>query len=69
MKAKVLRAFIDRGTGTGYNAGEVYESSASSRLDELTAGGFIEVVAPRSKKPPSASAAYADKDSAAKAKE
>ena len=37
MKAKVLRAFIDRGTGTGYNAGEVYESSASSRLDELTA--------------------------------
>lgn len=69
MKAKVLRAFIDRGTGIGYNAGEVYESSASGRLDELAAGGYIEVIAPRSNKPPAAPAAQAGKGSGAKAKE
>lgn len=69
MKAKTLKAFIDRETGVGYNAGDTYESSGSGRLDGLAAGGYIEVIAPRSKKPPSASAAHADKDSAAKAKE
>ena len=69
MKAKVLRAFIDRETGTGYNAGDTYDSSASGRLDELAAGGYIEVIAPRSKKPPAAPAAQADKGSAAKTKE
>lgn len=69
MKTKVLRAFIDRETGTGYNAGDTYESSASGRLDELAAGGYIEVIAPRSKKPPAAPAAQADKGSAAKTKE
>ena len=57
MKAKTLKAFIDRETGAGYNAGDTYESSASGRLDELAAGGYIEVIAPRSKKPPAALAA------------
>lgn len=69
MKAKTLKAFIDRETGTGYNAGDIYESGDSGRLDELTAGGYIEVIAPRSKKPPAAAAAPADKSTAAKAKE
>ena len=69
MKAKTLKAFIDRETGVGYNAGDTYESSASGRLDELAAGGYIEVVAPRSKNPPAAPAAQADKGSAAKTKE
>lgn len=68
MKAKTLRAFIDRETGTGYNAGDTYESSASGRLDELAAGGYIEVIAPRSKKPPAATAS-ADKSAAAETKE
>ena len=69
MKAKTLKAFIDRETGVGYNAGDTYESSASGRLDELAAGGYIEVIAPRSKKPPAAPAAQADKGAAAKTKE
>lgn len=68
MKAKTLKAFIDRETGVGYNAGDTYESSASGRLDELAAGGYIEVIAPRSKKPPAA-AASADESTATKAKE
>lgn len=68
MKAKTLRAFIDRETGTGYNAGDTYESSASGRLDELAAGGYIEVIAPRSKKSPAATAS-ADKSAAAETKE
>ena len=29
MKAKTLKAFIDRETGVGYNAGDIYESGAS----------------------------------------
>ena len=69
MKAKTLKAFIDRETGVGYNAGDTYESSASGRLDELAAGGYIEVIAPRSKKPPAAPAVQEDKGSAAKTKE
>lgn len=69
MKAKTLKAFIDRETGVGYNAGDTYESSASGRLDELAAGGYIEVIVPRSKKPPAAPAAQADKGAAAKTKE
>lgn len=69
MKAKTLKAFIDRETGAGYNVGDVYESGDSGRLDELAAGGYIEVIAPRSKKPPAATAAPADKSTAAKAKE
>ena len=69
MKAKTLKAFIDRETGAGYNVGDVYESGDSGRLDELAAGGYIEVIAPRSKKPPGATAAPAGKSTAAKAKE
>jgi len=69
MKAKTLKAFIDKNTGAGYNAGDVYENGDSGRLDELVAGGYIEVIAPRSKKPPAATAAPADKSTAAKAKE
>lgn len=69
MKAKTLKAFIDRETGAGYNVGDVYENGDSGRLDELVAGGYIEVIAPRSKKPPAATAAPADKSTAAKAKE
>ena len=69
MKAKTLKAFIDRETGAGYNVGDIYESSASERLDELAAGGYIEVIAPRSKKPPAATAVPADKSTATKAKE
>lgn len=69
MKAKTLKAFIDKNTGAGYNVGDVYENGDSGRLDELVAGGYIEVIAPRSKKPPAATAAPADKSAAAKAKE
>lgn len=69
MKAKTLKAFIDRETGTGYNFGDVYENGDSGRLDELVAGGYIEVIAPRSKKPPAATAVPADKSTATKAKE
>lgn len=69
MKAKTLKAFIDKNTGAGYNTGDVYENGDSGRLDELVAGGYIEVIAPRSKKPPAATAAPADKSTAAKAKE
>lgn len=69
MKAKTLKAFIDRETGAGYNVGDVYENGDSGRLDELVAGGYIEVIAPRSKKPPAATAAPAEKNTATKAKE
>nr|DAK68112.1 MAG TPA: hypothetical protein [Caudoviricetes sp.] len=66
MKAKTLKAFIDRETGAGYNVGDIYESG---RLDELVAGGYIEAIAPRSKKPPATAAAPADKSTTVKAKE
>lgn len=69
MKAKTLKAFIDKNTGAGYNVGDVYENGDSGRLDELAAGGYIEVIAPHSKKPPAAAAAPADKSTATKAKE
>lgn len=71
MKAKTLKAFIDRETGVGYNVGDIYESGASERLDELAAGGYITAIAPRSKKPkkPPAAAASADKSAATKAEE
>ena len=68
MKAKTLKAFIDRETGVGYNVGDTYESGASERLDELATGGYIAAIAPRSKKPPAAAAASADKGAAAKTK-
>ena len=68
MKAKTLKAFIDRETGVGYNAGDTYESSGSGRRDELAAGGYITAIAPRSKKPPAA-AASADESAATKTKE
>lgn len=68
MKAKTLKAFIDRETGAGYNAGDVYESGDSGRLDELAASGYIAATAPRSKKPPAAAAA-ADESAATKTKE
>ena len=45
MKAKTLKAFIDRETGVGYNVGDIYESDASERLDELAAGGYIVAIA------------------------
>jgi hypothetical protein len=69
MKAKTLKAFIDRETGAGYNVGDIYESGDSGRLDELVAGGYIEAIAPRSKKPPATAAAPADKSTTVKAKE
>ena len=68
MKAKTLKAFIDRETGVGYNVGDIYESGASERLEELAAGGYIAAIAPRSKKPPAA-AASADKSAATKTEE
>ena len=68
MKAKTLKAFIDKNTGAGYNVGDIYESDASERLDELAAGGYIAATAPRSKKPPAAAAA-ADESAATKTKE
>lgn len=68
MKAKTLKAFIDKNTGAGYNVGDIYENGDSERLDELAAGGYITAIAPRSKKPPAA-AATADESAAAKTKE
>lgn len=68
MKAKTLKAFIDRETGVGYNVGDIYESGASERMDELAAGGYIAAIAPRSKKPPAA-AASADKSAVTETKE
>lgn len=43
MKARVIRAFIDKKTGKPYNAGTVFEGT-SARLKELASKGFLSEV-------------------------
>lgn len=67
MKASVLNAFIDRATGDGYNAGDIYTSDDAGRMAELAAGGYLDKIEKvvRHKKPP----ATAEPESAATKKE
>lgn len=51
MKANVLKAFIDRNTGEGYNADDIYSTDDAERMNELAAGGFVKKKEQR-KKPP-----------------
>ena len=39
MRVKVIRAFVDKKTGRGYNEGETYEADAT-RAAELHKAGF-----------------------------
>lgn len=40
MRVQVVRAFIDKITGQGYNDGSTYESEDTQRLQELYDGGY-----------------------------
>lgn len=51
MKANVLKAFIDRDTGEGYNVDDIYSTDDAERMNELAANGFVKKTAQR-KKPP-----------------
>lgn len=41
MKYNVLKSFIDKDTGIGYNAGNTFESTDSERVSYLSEEGFI----------------------------
>ena len=44
MRVKVIRAFVDKETGQGYNDGdhyETYETPDASRASELHEAGFL----------------------------
>ena len=49
MRVKVIRAFVDKETGQGYNDGDHYETSDVGRAAELHEAGFLS-------KPPSVKA-------------
>lgn len=40
MKAKVIKAFIDKKTGKAFNVGYLFDG-AGARIKELTAKGFL----------------------------
>ena len=40
MRVEVIRAFIDKVTGQGYNEGSTYESEDTKRLQELFDKGY-----------------------------
>lgn len=46
MQTKVLKAFVDKVTGTGYNAGSSFIGEAD-RIAELAAGGYVVMKKPR----------------------
>lgn len=41
MRVNVIRAFIDKKTGQGYNAGSVYETDDAARAQGLYKSGFV----------------------------
>ena len=41
MRVKVIRAFVDKETGQGYNDGDHYETSDAGRAAELQEAGFL----------------------------
>lgn len=41
MRVKVIRAFVDKETGQGYNDGDHYETSDAGRVAELHEAGFL----------------------------
>ena len=41
MRVKVIRAFVDKETGQGYNDGDHYETSDAGRAAELHEAGFL----------------------------
>lgn len=55
MRVKVIRAFVDKETGQGYNDGDHYETSDAGRASELHEAGFLSkppaVKAPAKKAP------------------
>ena len=55
MRVKVIRAFVDKETGQGYNDGDHYETSDAGRVAELHEAGFLSkppaVKAPAKKAP------------------
>lgn len=46
MQTKVLKAFVDKVTGTGYNAGSCFIGEAD-RIAELATGGYVVMKKPR----------------------
>lgn len=44
MKARVIKAFIDRHTGKPYNPDYVFESDDLKRIAELQEAGYLELV-------------------------
>lgn len=41
MRVEVIRAFVDKETGQGYNVGDTYETQDDTRIAELYKGGFV----------------------------
>lgn len=42
MRVKVIRAFVDKETGQGYNVGDHYENADAERVTSLYEAGFVE---------------------------
>lgn len=51
MRVQVIRAFVDKKTGQGYNAGSQYETEDAARVTELHMQGFTAAPATVNKAP------------------
>ncbi|WHP40765.1 hypothetical protein QIX46_19765 [Lysinibacillus boronitolerans] len=60
MDYQVLKSFIDKETGKGYNAGSTFTSSDAERVSFLGENGYI--VAPTTKRKPATRKKASDTD-------